>query len=371
MKNCLGIINLSELEHDIQELTKVRPIASIPFAGRYRIIDFALSNFVNSGINNVAIFTQNKFRSLVDHVESGKVWDLDRKITGINVFNPAFNYNKIVQNYGDIEHFYQSLDWIKHANEDYVFLSRSYMICNIDISKAFDYHIKSKKDITIISKKVKNSDKYLNLDTLNTDPTGNILSIGKNTGKEKEIDLSMEMYIMRKDLLVKIIEKAVINGDSNYLKQALFKEMNHYQVSTYRYNGYLACINSSKSYYDANMDMLNHEVYDQLFSTERPIFTKVKDEPSTIYRKGSKVKNALVANGCDIKGTVKNSIIFRDVTIEEGVTIENSIVMQRTHIGKNSSLKHTILDKYVTVSNESRLNGNDKVPYIITKGMNV
>lgn len=368
MKNCLGIINLSEVENNIQELTRVRPIASIPFAGRYRIIDFTLSNFVNSGINNVAVFTQTKFRSLVDHIESGKSWDLDRKITGISVFNPAIDYNKIVQRYGDIEHFYQNLNWLKHSSEEYVFISRSYMICNFDISKAYDYHIKSGKDITIINKKVKNSEKYYELDTLNTDPNGNLISIGRNTGKEKEINLSMEMYIMRKSLLIKIIENAIENGDSNYLKQALFKELNHYNVTTYEYSGYLACINSSKNYYDANMDMLDYDTYQQLFNTERPILTKIKDEPSTIYRETSDVKNSLIANGCDIKGSVKNSIIFRDVKIDEGATIEDSIIMQRTHVGKNSSLKNVILDKYVTISKENRLSGDKKVPYIVTKG---
>lgn len=371
MKNCLGLINLSEVEMNIQQLTKIRPIASLPFAGRYRIIDFMLSNFVNGGINNVAIFTQNKFKSLVDHIGSGKAWDLDRKITGISIFNPTINYNRIVQKNGDIEHFYENLDYLRHSSEEYVLISRSYMICNIDLKEAFKYHKESGKDITIIYKRVKNAEKYFNLDNLNLGINHSLISIGHNTGKDDEINLSMEMYFMRKDILVKIIENAIQAGNSNYLKQALFKEMNHYSVSAYEFKGYLACINSSKNFYDANMDMLNLDIYEQLFNEERTIFTKVKDEPSTIYREDSNVKNSLVANGCEIEGDVKNSIIFRNVKIEKGTKISNSIIMQRTKIEKNCTLDNIISDKYVTISKENRLSGDRRVPYIIEKGMEI
>ncbi len=371
MKNCLGIINLSEEEVNIQELTKVRPIAGLPFAGRYRIVDFMLSNLVNGGVNNVAIFTQNKFRSLIDHIGSGKAWDLDRKITGINVFNPAFNYNRIVQTYGDIEHFHQSLDYIKYASEEYVILSRSYMICNIDVKKAFKEHVKSDSDITIVYKNVENNEKYHNLDILNIGMNNSLISIGKNAGKLNKVNLSMEMYIMKKDILVKVIEDAVEKGDSNYLKQALFLELVNYKISTYKYDGYLACINSSKNFYDANMDMLNMDIYTQLFNNERPIFTKVKDEPSTIYRENSNVKNSLVANGCDVEGEVVNSIIFRDVHIEEGTKISNSIIMQRSTIEENCSLNNVISDKYVRITKDSVLAGDKKAPYIIAKGLTI
>jgi len=371
MKNCLGIINLSEEEMQIQELTSVRPIAGLPFAGRYRVIDFMLSNMVNGGIHNIGIFTQSKFRSLIDHIGSGKAWDLDRKITGVSVFNPAFNYNKIVQTHGDIEHFYQSLDYIKYASEDYVFLSRSYMICNMDLKKAFAEHLESKNDISIIYKKVKNEEKFYGLDTLNIGMNKLLISIGKNTGKKEKIDLSMEMYIMRKDILVRIIEESVESGNSNYLKQALFQELVNYKVGTCKYDGYLACINSNKNFYDANMDMLDMDIYKQLFNNERPVFTKVKDEPSTIYRENSDVKNSLVANGCDIEGEVKNSIIFRDVHIAEGTKVTNSIIMQRTKIEKNCSLNNVILDKYVVISKENILAGDKKIPYIVGKNLTI
>jgi glucose-1-phosphate adenylyltransferase len=232
-------------------------------------------------------------------------------------------------------------------------------------------HIKSENDITIIYKNVKNNEKFYNLDTLNIGINKSLISIGKNAGKNEKVNLSMEMYIMKKEIFVKIIEDAIETGESNYLKQALFKVIGDYNISTYKFDGYLACVNSSKNFYDANMDMLNIDIYKQLFTEERPIFTKVKDEPSTIYRENSKVRNSLVANGCDIEGEVNNSIIFRDVHVAEGTTINNSIIMQRTTIEEECSLNNVILDKYVKISKGNALAGDKKVPYIISKGLTI
>lgn len=368
MKNCLGIINLSEEEVNIQTLTKIRPIGALPFAGRYRVIDFMLSNMVNSNINNIGIFTHNKFRSLMDHIGSGKPWDLDRKIAGIKIFNPNYNYNQIVQRRGDIQHFNNNIDFLKRSKEDYVLISRSYMICNIDLNKAFKQHKESNNDITILYKNVENSEKYHYLDILNINPTNDkLISIGNNTGKHQNINLSMEMYIMKKEILIQIIENAVNSGKSLYLKQALFNQLDNFDIRTYEFTKYLACINSNVNFYEANMDMLNEQVYNELFNEDRPILTKVKDEPSTFYKKDSNVKNSLVANGCRIEGNIKNSIIFRNVEVKKGVDIENSIIMQNTTIDENANLSYVISDKAVHISNYKTLAGDKKTPYIIPK----
>lgn len=367
MNNCLGIINLSEVEIDIQELTKVRPIAGLPFAGRYRVIDFSLSNLVNSGVNKIAIFTHNKFRSLMDHIGSGKPWDLDRKINGISIMNPMIDYNKVVQKVGDIEHFYNNLDYLKGCNEEYVFISRSYMVCNIDLKEAFRAHKRSNRDITIIYKRVKNEPKFINLDVLNIGMNNTLMSIGKNTGKSENINLSMEMYMMKRETLIKIIEKAIDNGTANYVKQALFNQLPEYTVNTFPFDGYLACVNSNKNYFDANMDMLDNDTYEHLFNEERPIFTKVKDEPSTWYKNGSNVKNSIVANGSIIEGDIKNSIIFRNVQVKPGVTIRNSVIMQNTIIEENASLNSVISDKFVRISKNKTFSGDQQAPYIIKK----
>ncbi|MGM0380138.1 MAG: glucose-1-phosphate adenylyltransferase subunit GlgD, partial [Bacillota bacterium] len=348
-------------------LTKVRPIAGLPFAGRYRVIDFILSNMVNNGITNIGIFTQNKFRSLMDHIGSGKSWDLDRKIEGIKIFNPEYNYNSIVQRFGDIQHFYKNLDFLKRSKEDYIFISRSYMVCNINLSKAFKAHLESDGDITVIYKNVKNDERYLDLDRLNITKDGFLDKVGKNTGKADKFNLSMEMYIMRKKILIQLIENAIENGDAHFLKQALFNQLNNYKVNTFAFDKYLACINTSKNFYKANLDMLNPKIYSELFNEKQDILTKVKDEPSTMYYEDANVKNSLVANGCKIKGNVKNSIIFRNVKIEKGVNIENSIVMQNTTISNNSNLTHVISDKAVSISEYKTLSGDKNNPYIIPK----
>lgn len=369
-KDLMGIINLSENEEKIQDLALQRPIAAIPFGGRYRIIDFAVSNMVNSGIQRVAIFTKHKFRSLQDHLGPGKYWSLDRKRDGLFMLHPMVDYTSMVRRYGDIENFKNNLGFIKESKQEYVLITRSYMLANIDFTPALEDHKATGADITMICKPISNGQsmsQYIGLDVLEIDEKNGVKSVGINFGAKNEYCLSMEMYIMKRDLLVEIITDAYQSGNTDFLKQAVLAKMPSLKVNAFHYSGPALCINSINNYYKANMDLLDGRLYKQLFTGSGPIYTKIKDEPSAFYTPTSCVTNSIIANGCIIEGTVENSILFRGVHVKKGAIVRNAIIMQDSVIGETAHLNYVIADKNVVVGDRKILMGDGGVPFVIKK----
>ncbi len=366
LKNYMGIINLDENEDKIRELTRNRPLASIPIAGRYRIIDFILSNMTNAGIENIGIFTKMKSRSLMDHLSNGRPWDLNRKINGLRVFN----FTNTDPNNDDIYNFSNNLEYLYKCRQENVILSSSYMICNIDFKEAVKYHEQSGNDITVIYKKVKDANEnFLCCETLNINECDRLLSVGKNIGSKKEANICMEMYIMKKDLFVEIIKECVSTGKYRKVKNAIYNSLDKYKVGTYRFEGFLRCINSLKAYYSTSMELLDHKVNKELFSGVRPIYTKTNDEVPARYTESSDVSNSIIGNGCFIEGTVENSIIFRKVNVGKGAVLRDCIILQNCVIGENSSLSNIITDKYVEIDAEKQLKGDKDIPLVVEKEM--
>ena len=368
MKDFMGIINLSEREDNIKELTYNRPIAAIPIAGRYRVIDFALSNIVNSEISNVSIFTQNKYRSLVDHLGTGKAWDLDRKKDGMFLFNPMFNYYTLGIYRGDIENFKNHIDYIHMSRQKYVVITTSHMICNIDYAEVARYHQATEADITVVYKKSSScSEDYLYCSTLTLDETGRITASDINIGRRDDCNISMEMYVMSKSLFLDLIHTCVSKGDCEFLKDAIHRNLSKVKVMGYEHKGYLTCVNSIQSYFKANMEVLNLDISRELFFRNGLIYTKVKDEAPAKYGQYAEVSNSAIANGALIDGTVENSIIFRGVQIKKGAVVKNSILMQNTLVEEGALLRNVILDKNVTVTHGKQLKGDEKYPVVIEK----
>ena len=362
MNRCVGIVNLDENENKMNELVKNRTLAAVPFAGRYRIIDFVISNMTNSGIDTVGVFTKNKSRSLLEHLSNGRPWDLHRKQGGLKIFN----FGDIDPFYEDVNNFNQNMEFMNYSCCEYVLLSSSYMICNIDYSKAVDEHINSNNDITLIYKNIDNTDeKFENCQMIKKDVNGRIVAIRKNTGSAENIDISMEMYIMKKELFMDIVTESVKTGVYKKVKEYIQSNIEELVVGGYEFKGYLACINSVNNYYDANMDLLNDEVSKELFYSASRIYTRVKDEPPTQYSGNAKVENSMIANGCHIEGTVKNSLIFRKVTVKPGVELNNCIIMQNTIIEKNAKLINVIVDKGRIIMENEDCSGSESLPLVI------
>lgn len=371
-KECMGLINLDKKGNpNINILNYARPLASTPIAGRYRIIDFVLSNMVNSGITNVGIYAKEKYRSLTDHLGSGKDWDLNRRKGGLYIFSPEntrYNNNNYGFRSGDIYSILANIDYIERGTEEYLLIAPGYMLCNIDYSKAIEYHKQSKNDITVIYKRIHNADNdFSGCMTLNIDSNNRVLNIGNNIGAFPTANISMETYIVRREDFIRCIYKIASLGTYSYFEDYIIREISNIQVGAFEFSDYVKCINSVQSYDQANKEMLDKEVHDELFNSERKIFTKSKNQAPTIYKKNAKVKNSYVATGCSIDGTVIDSTIFRKVHIGKGAVIKNCVIMQNCTIEENVVLENVIFDKNVIVSEGKVLKGDQDYPMVIEK----
>jgi glucose-1-phosphate adenylyltransferase len=332
-KKLLGIIDATTYHEELEDLIIHRSQAALPFAGRYRIIDFVLSNMVNTGIRSVAIFPKMQYRSLMDHLGSGKNWDLNRKRDGLFFFpSPVMESNR--NRIGAFDLFAANLDYFYRSTQEYAFISNCYTVANMDLRPILKWHIHSGCDITEIRQK---------------------------NGK------SLEMFLMKTSLLIKLIETRHETGYT--CMKDVTNDIHHdYTVCHYTYEGYAEMINSIVNYYSTSMKLLKPEVWKELFIKGRPILTKVKDEPPTKYEKGSSVKNAMIANGCLISGTVENSIISRGVKIGKGAVVKNSSIMQKCQIEEGCYLDSVILDKDVKIEAGAQITGTAQSPFVIRKG---
>ncbi|SFD44386.1 glucose-1-phosphate adenylyltransferase subunit GlgD [Clostridium uliginosum] len=364
MNNCMGIINLDENEGKMGELVVNRPLASVPIAGRYRIIDFVLSNMTNSGIDCIGIFTKNKSRSLIDHLTNGRPWDLHRKKDGLKVFN----FGEIEPAYDDVHNFSDNIEFLKHSRKEYVLLTPSYMLCNIDYEEIIEYHKNSGQDITMVYKKVSNGKKsFIGCDVLNFDDLGDVVSVGENVGRNEKVDIGMEMYVLSKHLFIDIVEDCISSGMYKKVKQFIHGNLDSLRVGAYEFKGDLNCINSIKTLYDSNMKLLNGKISKELFKEDRAIYTKVKDEAPTHYTNNSNVVNSIIANGCRIEGEVENCIIGRRVYIGKNAKLKNCVIMQNSVIGDFALLDSVIADKGTEIKKGEKLIGSSLYPLILMK----
>lgn len=370
-KQCMGLINLDKKGNpNINILNYARPLASTPIAGRYRIIDFVLSNMVNSGITNVGIYAKEKYRSLTDHLGSGKDWDLSRKKGGLYIFSPE--NTKYNNNYGfrsgDVYSILANIDYIERSTEEYILIAPGYMLCSMDYKDAIKYHQESKNDITVLYKHVDNADEdFLSCMTLNIDNNNRVLNIGTNIGAFPSANISMETYIMKRTDFIKCIYKIASLGTHAYFEDYIKKELPNIQVGAYEFKDYLKCINSIQSYAQCSKEMLKKEVSTELFNSERKIFTKDKSQAPTIYMKNADVRNSFVATGCKIDGTVENCTLFRKVEIGKGAKIKNCVIMQNCKIEPGVVLENVIFDKNVRISKDKELKGDKDYPMVIEK----
>lgn len=364
LNNYMAILSLNEDDSNIKSLTKSRPLASIPVGGRYRIIDFILSNLVNSDIHNVGILTQSKTRSLIDHLGSGKSWDLDRKLQGLFIFNS----DTVNSNLSDIEMLGNNLEYLYRSQQEYVLLSSSNMVCNINIEMAAKFFEDSGSDITVIYKNVKDGcSNFEDCSILNINEDGRVISVGRNIGSQNSISLSMDMFIMKRELLIEIVNKCIQTGFYTSIRQWIYKNTDKLNINAFKFAGYLRCVNSITSYYKLNMDMLNPDINKELFFKNGPIYTKVKDEAPTMYCYGSVVHNSLIANGCIIEGTVENSVLARRISVGKGAVIRNCIILQNCKIKEKAVLENVIIDKNSIIEECKELKGDIEHPLVIEK----
>ena len=364
----MGVIFSNIYDSSLGELTNHRTVASLPFGGRYRQIDFALSNMSNSSICKIGIITKHNYRSLMDHLGSCSAWDLNRKNEGV-VFLPPFADGNMASVYkGKLEALYSAVHFIDNPIYDFVVICDSTVLCNIDYKAVIKQHIATRSDVTVVASP-KTSDKPTSL-ALRADTDGFVSDIRINAPAEDGELMGMGMFVVSRALLVDVIRDSYSRGYTHFERDFLQRgfNMGTLKIGAYRFDGVVLRNNDTESYYENNLALLKKEVRDGLFLQDSPIYTKVRDEAPTYYAEGSKASGCIIADGCIVRGDIKESVIFRDVSIEKGATVKNSIVMQGCRIAKDAVLECVILDKNVTVREGACLKGTPEHPVIIKKG---
>jgi len=368
MERMMGLINLEHEHHSFQELSYYRNSASIPIAGRYRLIDFPLSNMVNSGIDEIAVFVRSKYRSLLDHLGTGEYWDLDRRNGGLFIL-PFDWHDPTDMTKGDLQFFHHHRDCFLRCHSDYVLISGCQFITNTDYYEAFAYHLDRNADVTLISTHeeeiLPEHDLYFRIEA---DDLGWVKNI---TNEKRNPHIFTGTYIISKKLLLELVDECIAYHKYHFFHHGIVNHLGSLKVQTFRHRGFHAFINSITSYYRHNLNLLNEETYRKLFFEKHFIKTKTSNQPPAQYKGLAEVKNSILSNGCVVDGKVENSILFRGVEVKKGATVKNSIIMQRSTIAEDVYLENVIIDKDVFITKGQKLIGSIEKPYVVPKWQTV
>lgn len=358
MGNVLGLIFANMHDMLVKDLTQTRTTGSVLFGGRYRLIDFPLSNMVNSGITKVGVITKSNYQSLLDHIGSAREWDMARKNGGLSIL-PPFGNNNVGLYRGRLEALNGARSFIKNAKQEYVVISDCDIVTNMDFRPIIEQHIKSGAEITVVAHTDNyTADEIENSTMLSVDEEGRVRSATiQMKNASGYATLSMNMFVMTKKYLIDLMEDAEKTGKYSFETDILRDKVDKINIRAYEYKNYFRRIYSMQSYFDANMDIINPENTVKLFPANKPIYTKVRDNAPAKYGAESEVKNSLIADGCVIEGSVENSVLFRGVKVGRGAKIRNAILMQNTVIDENVSLDYVITDKSVKIHNDNVLKG--------------
>lgn len=370
--NALGIIFPNIYDELVPELTSERLMASIPFASRYRIIDFVLSSMVNCGIDNIAVLVRKNYFSLLDHLGSGREWDLTRKNGGLTIFPPFAEKNMDVSS-GKVSMIANLSGFLKSQKEKYVILSDANIASNFDFNALLSSHIDSGADVTVayikeeLPKEVIEAEEVIKCMYYTLEMEGTrVRKININSQEEGVQNFSMNLYVFEREKLIKMINEALIGGGIYLERDVLVPQLDTLNVHGYEYTEYAARIDSLKSYFDESMKLLDNENLDALFG-KNPVYTKVRDDNPTRYITGACAKNVMVADGCVIEGEIENSILFRGVKVGKGAKVKNSILMQDTVVEEGANVDYVITDKKVKITADKELKGTDTFPVFIAK----
>lgn len=375
MKEMMGLIYTGENDSRLRELTLGRAVAALPVIGRYRIIDFQMSNLVNSGVRNIGVITQRNYHSLMDHLGSGKEWDLHGKRDGLFILPPFLTRENVGVYEGMLDALRSNIGYLRRSRQEYIALSDSHVIYNIDFSEMLRFHTESNADITLLYQPTEAHQEgvheyraYFDLDA-----DGIVQDFEVDPSRPHFACESLSMIMMRRELLLSLITQSAADGRHSFMRDVIQRAV---RESSLRIMGYKSPvqgwnIDSVQSYYRFNMAALDTGVRRELFSENRPIYTKVRDDMAAYYGTTAKVSGSLIADGGRVEGTVQNSVIFRGVFIAEGAVIRNSIIMQDARVYENTELDHCILDKQAVIRKGGRLIGPATYPIVISKSVTI
>ncbi len=363
--NVLGLVFSNNFDNYLNELTSMRSMGSVPYGGRYRLIDFTLSAMVNSGMGKVGVITKSNYQSLMDHVGSGRAWDLARKNGGLYIL-PPFNSANTGLYKGRIEAIAGVMNFLQYSDEEYVLMSDCNAVCNFDLTQMFAYHETKGADITIAYVNGETPD-ISELAVLDLEADGRVSAVSRRL-KDGAANYSVNLVLMRKSLLERLVNEALSVGYHSFTDDILKRNVQKLKIYGYEVKSTVMMLDSMQSYFEANMALLDKETRNALCRSH-PVYTKVKDDVPAIYGLGSDVSNSLIADGCVIEGKVENSVLFRGVHIGKDAVVKNCVLMQNTYIGDDVQLNCVVADKNVVIKPNKVLSGDEKFPVYIGKGI--
>ena len=368
MYKAFGIVNSSSKNIRVEGLEDYRPIGAFSFLGRYRVIDFPISNLSNSDIDRIQIYVQEKPRTLVSHIGTGRHYNINSKSGRLQIlFSDTAKRNDIYNT--DIAAYYENLECIEAMHHEYVVITPDYMVYSADFSTLIEQHIDSGADITLLYHSVDNAkEAYLNCNILNLNKQRGVLSIEPNHGNAKNRNIFMDTYIMKKDLLVDLIKKARATSSAFTLTDIINELHNDLDVRGISHRGFFASITDFRSYYDANMDLINIKTAQTLFDSEWPIYTRTNDSCPTHYYGTAEIRNSVVSNGCQVEGTIENSILGRGCIIHKGAVIKNSVVLAGAEIGEGVHVENQVVDKLAKILHVKEVVSDPALPGYIKRG---
>lgn len=371
MKDVMGIIYTGENDARLRELSTTRAVAALPVAGRYRVIDFLVSSMVNGGIRNVGVIMQKNYHSLMDHLGSGKEWDLHGKINGLHILPPFLTRENVGVYSGLLDALRSNANYLQRSKQDTLVLSGSNIIYNADMDALVAYHEESGADITLL---------YTRDQSIKRDEYGSYITVSED-GKVTDMEVApthpsleccfMDVVVLSREFLLKLVDRAVAHGMHELSKDILMRMIVEGQanIRAFEYKGLCWRIDSIQSYFRFNMDVLDKDKRSGIFRQDLPVYTKVRDEMPAYYADGSNVTNSLVADGCIVEGTVENSILFRGVRIAPDAHVKNCIIMQDGQVHAGANIENCILDKQATIKRNAKLIGPEAYPIVIAKNV--
>lgn len=370
--NCvMGIIFPNVHDDLLYEMTAQRSMGSVPFGGRYRLIDFSLSNLVNAGISRVGVIVKSNYQSLMDHLSSGKPWDLDRKKGGLVVLPPYGNSEARVYT-GHIDALQGAMNFLKSSTEQYVVMCDANVVSNFDMEAMINSHIETGADVTIAYKRGKLPKNHRDIMSFQFDENSRVTEILLSNKIEKDCDFSLDITIIERNMLIHLIEEASDRNQTNMVRDIFQPNVKNLKIYGWEVKDFAAVMDSTESYVNTTEVLLkDSNARSQLFTQQRPVLTKTRDDMPTKYGLSCDVSDSIIADGCIIEGTVKSSVLFRGVRVAEGAVVENCIVMQDSVIGKNAHIKHVTTDKNVIINEGTSMSGAPSYPVFIKKGTNV
>ena len=367
MLNALGIINIEDSTVDVTGLQSYRPVSAISILGRYRVIDFMLSNYTNSGINDIQVYCREKPRSLIEHLGTGLHYNINSKKGRLRMMFGETSGVSDIYNH-DIANFMLNMQYIEENDKPYVVLAPTYMLYRANFKDILESHIENGNDVTVLYQTVDNAkEEFIGCDCLNLEKDKRIISVEKNRGKYKKRNISLEAYVMSRSLFIELVKLASKTSSLYWFKDILADVLEDYKVVGHPIRSHVSCVNSLSSYFNTNMRYCSREGVSELRVDSWPIHTMTSDSAPVTYGDNASVKNSLIANGCSVDGTIENCVIGRNVSIKKGAVLKNCVILPNAYIAEDVKLDHVVVDKSAIINHVKKLEGTDQAPIYVKR----